>query len=125
MRTHSNVDANNMMQHKVNMTKQPGVSFIYPEGQLILTIFWKENNCSVVGAIPSFLCSPHNKAACGTAPIDEHNYVRIGDGDSLTSKENGYWHYMFDMIVKSRLNCNLSMLVLNPGVEFLQRIEDY
>jgi hypothetical protein len=51
--------------------------------------------------------------------LREHCLIRMRDGDLLTSKENGYWHYMFDLLLNSDLNHCPSALILNRGVEIL------
>jgi hypothetical protein len=55
----------------------------------------------------------------GLASLSEHHAIRIRDGDVLTSKENGYWHYLFDIMLNGQLNRSSSKMVFKRGVEFL------
>jgi hypothetical protein len=119
MDLYSNVDCNAMLQHIVSMTNDACVSLLYPEGQLFPRIFWSAKEHSVIGAIPSFMLNCSDEKKYGLASLAEHHAIRIRDGNILTSRENGYWHYMFDVMLNSRLNRCSSKLVFKRGVEFI------
>lgn len=51
--------------------------------------------------------------------LREHCLIRMRDGDLLTSKENGYWHYLFDLLLNADLNYCPSALIMSRGVEIL------
>jgi hypothetical protein len=116
---HSNIRANAMIEHIVSTSNSACVSLMYPEAQLFPRIFWCEKTGSVLGAIPSFLLNTSSKSVHGVAPMTEHRDVRIRDGDILTSRENGYWHYLFDLKLNTDLNKASSQLVFKRGLEFL------
>ena len=56
------------------------------------------------------------------ASILNHLDIRIRDGDILTSRESGYWHFMFDLKLNMALNRAPSRLVFKRGLEFLDEI---
>jgi predicted GIY-YIG superfamily endonuclease len=108
-----------LLQHIVSVTSSPCVSLLYPEAQLFPRIFWSAKSNSVFGAIPSFLLNCSQKPATGIATLDQHLYVRMRDGDILTSRENGYWHFVFDLRLNKALNRVPSNVVLKHGLELL------
>jgi hypothetical protein len=121
MHNYANMASSSMMQHIVSVTGDACVSLLYPEAQLFPRIFWNSSNSSVFGAIPSFMLNCAQKSTdFGLASLQEHHDIRIRDGDMLTSKENAYWHYMFDVMLNSQLNHCSSKLVFKRGLEFLQ-----
>ena len=117
---HSNVQVNAMLQHIVSTTDNACVSLIYPGGQLFPRIFWTSQDSSVVGSIPSFMLNNFlYKTDNGIESIEQHNSNGMKDGDILTSKQNTYWHYLFDLILNKQLNRCSSGLVLKRGLEFM------
>ena len=120
MHLHGNVQVNAMLQHMVSITDNPCVSLLYPEGQLFPRIFWSSQDSSVVGSIPSFMLNCFfDKTDFGITSLQEHNAIRMKDADIITSKQHGYWHYLFDLILNQQLNRCSSSLVLKRGLEFL------
>jgi len=88
---YSDVISNAILEHVVASTNSASISLLYPEGQLFQIIFWCAKSGSVLGAIPSFMITISNKPF-GFASLIDHNYVRLRDGDILTSRESNYWH---------------------------------
>ena len=120
MHLHFNVQVNAMLQHIVSITDNACISLLYPEAQLFPRIFWKSQDSSVVGSIPSFMLNCFfNNSDNGIASLQEHNSIRMKDGDLLTSKQNTYWHYLFDLVLNQQLLRCSSSLVLKRGLEFL------
>ena len=120
MHLHANVQANSMLQHIVSVTNNACVSLLFPEAQLFPRIFWYSQDSSIVGSIPSFMLNCFfNDCDHGIAPLNQHHAIRMRDGDILTSKENVYWHYLFDITLNQQLNRCSSKLVLKRGLEFL------
>ena len=125
MHVHANVQANTMMQHIVSITKSACTSLLYPEGQLFPRIFWTSQDSSVVGSIPSFMLNLFfRNTRHGLASLGEHHSIRMMDSDLLTSKQNAYWHYLFDLTLNQQLNRCSSALIFKRGLEFLLENED-
>ena len=125
MHVHANVQANTMMQHIVSITKSACTSLLYPEGQLFPRIFWTSQDSSVVGSIPSFMLNLFfRNTRHGLASLAEHHSIRMMDSNLLTSKQNAYWHYLFDLTLNQQLNRCSSALVFKRGLEFLLENED-
>lgn len=114
-----NIKTNSMLQHIVSASNNASVSLLYPEGQLFPRIFWCEKTGSVVGALPSFIMNSGGRSLFGMASLDQHIHIRLRDGDVLTSRENSYWHYLFDLKLNSALNSGTSELIFKRGFEFL------
>jgi len=121
----SDIRTNALMQNIVNMSTSASVSLLYPEGQLFPRIFWSVKRGSVIGSIPSFMLHTSGKPIGGLASVVEHLNVRNRDGDKLTSREYGYWHYCFDLLLNSSLNRAPSALVFQRGFEFLAEKSTY
>ena len=117
---YSDVRTNAILQHIVSSTNDASVSLLYPEAQLFPRIFWCEKYGSVVGAIPSFMLNSTSEWQAGIASLKEHHNIRMRDGDLLTSKQNGYWHYLFDMKLNLALNATPSSIIFKRGFEFLE-----
>jgi hypothetical protein len=117
---HSEVRSNAILEHIVASTNSASVSLLFPEGQLFPRIFWCSKSGSVVGAIPSFMLNTSLSHPFGLASLKEHHYVRLHDGDILTSRESGYWHYLFDVKLNSELNRAPSKLVFKRGLEIFE-----
>jgi len=101
---HPSVEANAMMQHIVSVTGSPSVSLMYPERHLFPRTFRISRESAVVGAIPSFMLNCYSDSADhGVASLKEHHAIRMRDGDILTSKQNSYWHYVFDLALNQQL----------------------
>jgi len=109
---------NAIIEHIAAMSGDASVSLLYPEAQIMPRIFWNARSNSVVGAIPSCLLNVGSKYG-GIADLSQHQYVRIRDGDILTSRECGYWHYMFDLQLNTQLNSVPAAAVMRRGPEFL------
>lgn len=73
----------------------------------------------MIGALPSFMLNTSNSSMSFLASAAEHYLLRMKDGDLLTSKENIYWHYLFDISLNTKLQNNSSVLVFKRGFEFL------
>lgn len=117
---HPNAEAHAMMQHIATVTDNACVSLLYPEGQLFPRTFWKSIDSSVFGAIPSFMLNCFfGDADHGIASLREHQAIRLKDGDLITSKQNSYWHYLFDLSLNQQLSNFSSKLVFQRGLEFL------
>jgi hypothetical protein len=115
---HSNVQTNGIFQHIVAMSDNASVSLMYPEAQLFPRIFWCSKNNSVIGAIPSFMLNCSSPLVPGFASLKEHHMIRMRDGDILTSRENPYWHYLFDLKLNTQLIRASSRMVFKRGLEF-------
>ena len=125
MHVYANVQANTMMQHIVSITKSACTSLLYPEGQLFPRIFWTSQDSSVVGSIPSFMLNLFfRNTRHGLASLAEHHSIRMMDSNLLASKQNAYWHYLFDLTLNQQLNRCSSGLVFKRGLEFLLENED-
>jgi hypothetical protein len=116
----SDVHSNAIIEHIVALTNSPSVSLLYPEGQLFPRIFWCSLSGSVVGAMPSFCLNTGIKCPADIASITQHQYIRIRDGDILTSRESPYWHYMFDVKLNAKLNKVPSRIVFKRGLEAME-----
>ena len=116
---YSGVRGNALMQHIVDTTNNASVGLLYPEAQLFPRIFWSETSGSIVGAIPSFMLNSAASQFRTLASLEEHHSIRLRDGDILTSKQNGYWHYIFDLKLNRAMNSVPSKLIFRRGLEFL------
>lgn len=115
----ANVRVNSLLEHIVATTDSPCSSLLYPEGQLFPRIFWAADNDSILGAMPSFMLNCNRSKFPLLASLADHTFVRIRDGCLLTARENGYWHYLFDLKLNTAL-CNASSkMVFKRGLEFL------
>jgi hypothetical protein len=114
-----NVAINAMISHIVTATNCPSVSLLYPEAQLFPRIFWCDQLQSPLGAIPSFLLNKTGRDNFGMASLSDHHNIRMLDGDILTSRENIYWHYFFDLKLNMFMNVVPSKLVFKRGLEIL------
>jgi Helitron helicase-like domain at N-terminus/PIF1-like helicase len=118
----SDARSNAIMEHIVATTGSPSVSLLYPEGQIFPRIFWfGRSRCDVVGALPSFLLNTSMQSPFNIASALQHQDVRIRDGDLLTCRESGYWHYMFDLKLNMSLNTVPSKVVFRRGLEFIEK----
>jgi len=117
---YANVRSNAILEHIVASTNSASVSLLYPEGQLFPRIFWYAKSGSVAGAIPSFMLNTSINCALGLASVSQHQYVRMRDGDILTSRESPYWHFLFEVALNTSLNKVPSKLVYNRGLEILE-----
>ena len=115
----STIRTNGILTHIVTMTGNACVSLLYPEGQLFPRIFWRAECDAIVGAVPSFMLNAQCSAFSHVASLAEHEWVRLRDGCLLTSKQNPYWHYLFDLKLNNCLNHATSKLVFKRGLEFL------
>jgi len=107
------------VEHIVASTDSASVSLLYPEGQLFPRIFWAAKSDSVLGAIPSYMLNSTFSKSFGFAPLIDHHYVRLRDGDISTCRESCYWHYMFDVKLNTSLNRCPSKIVFKRGLEVL------
>ena len=110
---------NAIIEHIVAVTGNASVSLMYPEGQLFPNIFWPSIDDAVVGALPSFMLNCQSNSFLNIASVDEHLWVRMRDGCLLTSRQNNYWHYLFDVKLNTCLNHAPSRLIFKRGLEFL------
>ena len=116
MHLHSNVQVKAMLQHSVSISDNACVSLLYKEGQLFPRIVWKSQDSSLYSIVRAeFINNTDN----GIASLQEHNSIRMKDGDLLTSKQNTYWHFLFYLILNQQLLRGSSSLVLKRGLEFL------
>ncbi|CAG0901954.1 unnamed protein product [Cyprideis torosa] len=104
----------------VRTGKSPAVSLLWTEANLFPTIFFKNYNESIPGALPFHMYDAGPKKHLpGTASLLAHNRVRLYDGDLQTSRSFGYLHFMFDIVANDRLNHQSSELVFRRGFEHL------
>ena len=108
-----------MLEQIVTLTDNPCVSLLYPEGQLFPRIFLAMENDTILGAMPSFMLNVAASKFPSLASVSEHMYVRMRDGTLLTSMENAYWQYVFDLKLNTMLNHASSKMVFRRGLEFL------
>jgi hypothetical protein len=118
------VRGNALLEHIFASTGNASVSLLYPEAQLFPRIFWSAPYQSVVGAIPSFMLTNSAPQFRNISSLEDHS-VRMRDGDILTSKQNPYWHYIFDLKLNKAMNSVPSKLIFRRGHEFLQENEQH
>ena len=112
MHVHPNFEANCMMQHIVSVTNNACVSLLFPEGQLFPRTFWCSQESAVIVTIPSYMLNWFfGNSDHGIASLNEHHAIRMKDGDLLCSKQNCYWHYVFDLSLNQQLTTSSSKLV--------------
>ena len=51
--------------------------------------------------------------------LNEHHAIRMKDADLLTSKQNSYWHYVFDLSLNQQLTKSSSKMIFKRGLEHL------
>ena len=120
----STAHKNAIGEHIVAVTGNASVSLMYPKGQLFPSMFWSSTDDAIVGALPSFMLNCQSNSFVNIASADEHQWICMRDGCLLTSRQNNYWHYLFDLKLNTCLNHATSRLVFKRGLEFLWESED-
>ena len=110
---------NAIIEHIVAVTGNASISLMYPVGQLFPNMFWLNIDNTIVGALPSFTLNYQSNSFVNIASVDKHQWIRLRDRCLLTSRQNNYWHYLFDLKLNTCLNHATSRLVFKRGLEFL------
>ena len=93
------------------------IPLLYLEAMIFPSIYWKasDDNCSIVGAIPSSLMNEAIKQY-GFVTIQHHIRTRLTSNSSSTSTYIRYTSYCFDVISHLSASYNGTIMMINRGL---------
>ena len=108
---------NHNIQKLCSVTKGDSIPLLYPEGMLFPSIHWKsaDDNCSIVGAIPSSLLNP-NITKNGFAPVQQHIRTRLTCPSSTTSTDPRYITHCYNVMANMAASQHDTRLIINRGL---------
>ena len=114
------------LQHICAITPNSSIPLLYPEATLFPSIFWCAKSNTMCGAIPATMYSAmRNRTQPGQlASIQDHLLVRLQDDSLLTSHDQLYVQWAFDVLINNQLNHNSALVVVRKGLEHLRQAHD-
>ena len=116
------VQTQRFLQHICAVTPDSSIPLLYPEATLFPTIFWCEQSNTMCGALPAAMYSGmrHRRLPGRLASVQDHLLVRLLDDSLLTSHDQLYLHWAFDVLINHQLNHNSATVVVRKGLEHLR-----
>ena len=117
------VHSQRFLQHICALTPHSSIPLLYPEATLFPTIFWCEQRKTMCGALPATMYSGmrHRRLPGCLASMQVHLLVRLLDDSLLTSHDQLYLQWAFDVLVNHQLNHNSATVVVRKGLEHLRQ----
>lgn len=100
----------------------------YPEAMLFPNLFWcpaDNDPHAMVGAMPGTMYATGNtRATNNLASLHDHIAVRLRDNDLLSSHDDPYLHWLFDVFINESLNRNSSAVLVRKGLEHMRHRDE-